>query len=59
MDDNKVTVLLEDLLAQFHAFGEGLQLFNDKVEQISRKTLGTSKNYRENDGISVENREEH
>ncbi len=33
MDDNKVTVLLEDLMAQFRTFGEGLQLLNDKVDQ--------------------------
>ena len=32
MDDNKVAVLLEDLMSQFRTFGEGLQLLNDKVD---------------------------
>jgi hypothetical protein len=33
MDDNKVSVLLEDLKTQFRTFGEGLQLLNDKVDK--------------------------
>jgi archaellum component FlaC len=32
MDDNKVAILLEDLRAQFRAFGDGLQLINEKVD---------------------------
>ena len=32
VDDNKVVVLLEDLRALFPAFGEGLQLLNEKVD---------------------------
>ena len=32
MDDNKVAVLLEDLMSQFRTFGEGLQLLNNKVD---------------------------
>ena len=34
MDDNKVAVLIEDLMAKFRTFGEGLQLLNDKVDDI-------------------------
>jgi hypothetical protein len=37
MDDNKVAVLLEDLMSQFRTFGEGLQLLNDKVDRVETK----------------------
>jgi hypothetical protein len=37
MDDNKVAVLLEDLRGQFRVFGEGLQILNDKVDNINIK----------------------
>lgn len=33
MDDPKVAILIEDLMSQFGAFGDGLQLLNEKVEQ--------------------------
>jgi hypothetical protein len=39
MDDNKVAVLLEDLRAQFRTFGEGLQLLNDKVDNLDQKVV--------------------
>ncbi|HBE79161.1 MAG TPA: hypothetical protein DDW65_15510 [Firmicutes bacterium] len=37
MDDNKVAVLLEDLMSQFRTFGEGLQPLNDKVDRVETK----------------------
>lgn len=37
MDDNKVSVLLEDLRTQFRSFGEGLQIVNDKIEKVDQK----------------------
>lgn len=33
MDDNKVAVLLEDLMSKFNTFGEGLEMLNDKVDK--------------------------
>jgi hypothetical protein len=33
MEDSKVAVLLEDIKAQFHVFGEGLQMVNEKVDK--------------------------
>ena len=33
MDDNKVAVLLEDLMSQFRTFGEGLQMLNEKMDR--------------------------
>ena len=32
MDDNQVTVLLEDLMSQFRTFGEGFQLLNETMD---------------------------
>ena len=37
MDDNKIAVLLEDLRAQFRAFGEGLQIVNDKIDKMDQR----------------------
>ena len=37
MDDNKVEVLLEDLLSQFRAFGEGLE--NVQREQKEQRQI--------------------
>jgi hypothetical protein len=33
MEDNKIAILLEDLIAQFYLFEKGLQLLNDKVDK--------------------------
>ena len=33
MDDKRVAVLLEDLMAKFNTFGEGLEMLNDKVDK--------------------------
>lgn len=60
MDDNKVTVLLEDLRAQFRTFGEGLQLLNDKVDQNIKENREEHQQLIESlDRISGENRQEH
>lgn len=37
MDDNRVAVLIEDLRGQFRVFGEGLQIINDKVDNMDKK----------------------
>ncbi len=47
MDDNKVAVLLEDLMFQFRTFGEGLQLLNEKMDthiEENRKELKAIQN---------------
>lgn len=60
MDDNKVTVLLEDLISKFNAFGEGLELLNEKVDK-GFKELREEMNMRF-DGVDKrfeQNRQEH
>ena len=37
MEDSKVAVILEDLRSQFRVFGEGLQMLNEKVDQVDNK----------------------
>lgn len=47
MDDDKVAVLLEDLMSQFRTFGEGLQLLNEKMDthiEENRKEFRTIQN---------------
>jgi uncharacterized protein YoxC len=36
MDDNKVAVLLEDLIAKFRTFGEGLDGLRDEVKDVKK-----------------------
>ena len=38
MDDNKVAVLLEDLAAKFHTFGEGLDGLRDDLKDFRDET---------------------
>ena len=38
MDDNKVAVLIEDLMAKFRNFGEGLDGLRDDVKQFRDET---------------------
>lgn len=60
MDDNKVTVLLEDLMAQFRTFGEGLQLLNDKVDQNIKENRQEHQQIIERiDRISGDDHQEH
>ena len=40
MDDNKVAVLLEDLLSKFRAFGEGQDALRNEVHEIKQKVDG-------------------
>lgn len=40
MDDNKVAVLLEDLLSQFWTFGEGQEALRNEVQEIQQKVDG-------------------
>lgn len=53
MDDNKVAVLLEDLMAKFNTFGEGLDGLRDEVKQFREDT-----NNRFN-SLELQNRQEH
>lgn len=60
MEDRKVTVLLEDLQAQFRTFGEGLQLLNEKVDkgfQEIKTEIDSIKTELIN--VKMENRQEH
>ena len=63
MDDNQVAVLLEDLLAQFRTFGEGLQLVNDKIDKVDQKVEKIELKVHNIDqgliSLKVENRQEH
>ncbi len=38
MDDNKVAVLMEDLMSQFRAFGEGLDGLRDEIKDFRKET---------------------
>jgi hypothetical protein len=40
MDDNKVAVLLEDLLSKFRTFGEGQEILRNEVHEIKQKVDG-------------------
>jgi Sec-independent protein translocase protein TatA len=53
MDDNKVAVLLEDLISKFRTFGEGLDGLKDELQQFREET-----NHRF-DKIELQNRQEH
>lgn len=54
------SVLLEELMAQFRTFGEGLQLLNDKVDQNIKENREEHQQLIEClDRISGENRQEH
>jgi hypothetical protein len=60
MDDNKVAVLLEDLMSQFRTFGEGLQLLNDKVDKGFQEVKTEIDSLKlELTNLKVENRQEH
>ena len=53
MDDQKVAVLIEDLRAQFRAFGEGLQMLNEKMDREFSEIKNDLNNFKS------ENRQEH
>ena len=38
MDDNKVAVLMEDLMSQFRTFGEGLDGLRDEIKDFRKET---------------------
>ena len=40
MDDNRVAVLLEDLLSKFRTFGEGQEVLSNEVHEIKQKVDG-------------------
>jgi outer membrane murein-binding lipoprotein Lpp len=40
VDDNKVAVLLEDLLSKFRTFGEGQETLSNEVHKINEKVDG-------------------
>jgi chromosome segregation ATPase len=40
MDDNKVAILLEDLLSKFRTFGEGQDALRNEVHEIKQKVDG-------------------
>lgn len=53
MDENKVAVLIEDLMSQFRVFGEGLQQLNEKIDQ------NTLENRQEHQDMMKQNRHDH
>jgi hypothetical protein len=67
MDDNKVAVLLEDLIAKFRTFGEGLDGLRDEVKEfrgetnnrlnvLEQKVTGLKLEFSE---LKVENKQDH
>lgn len=38
MDDNKVTILLENLSPQLKVFGEGLEIVQKQVSEVNQKS---------------------
>ncbi len=40
MDDNKVAVLLEDLMTKFNTFGEGLENVQRQISEVNQKVEG-------------------
>ena len=38
MDDNRVAVLMEDLMSQFRTFGEGLDGLRDEIKDFRKET---------------------
>jgi hypothetical protein len=60
MDDNKVAVLIENLLSQFRSFGEGLQQLNDKIDRtITENRREHQQMIERMDRIVGENRQDH
>jgi putative component of toxin-antitoxin plasmid stabilization module len=60
MDDNKVAVLIEDLMSQFRTFGDGLQQINDKMDQhILENRQEFQKITERMDHLAMENRQDH
>jgi archaellum component FlaC len=67
MDDSKVAVLLDNIQAQFRAFGEGLQLLNEKMDREFNEVKGNINNIKseitnlkyEFNSFKTENRQEH
>jgi hypothetical protein len=60
MDDNKVAVLIENLMSQFRTFGEGLQQLNDKMDRhILENSQEFQKITERMDRMTMENRQDH
>lgn len=53
MDDNKVAVLIEDLMAKFDTFGEGLDGLREELKQFREETNNRF------DKLEIQNRQEH
>ncbi len=45
MEKPNIAVLLEDIKSQFRAFGEGLQMVNDKVDGIDKNVNNLDKRF--------------
>ena len=56
MDDNKVAVLIEDLMSQFRAFGEGQQILIGRMDKLET-TVSDIKN--DLSDLRIENQLEH
>ncbi|HBE78201.1 MAG TPA: hypothetical protein DDW65_10530 [Firmicutes bacterium] len=60
MDDNKVAVLLEDLMSQFRTFGEGLGGLRDEMKEFRSETNNRLNNLEQGLlNLNVENRRDH
>lgn len=60
MDDNKVAVLLEDLMAKFNTFGEGLEgLRNEMNTRFDTLEQKPDNHIDENRHEFIQNRQEH
>jgi hypothetical protein len=56
MDDNKVAVLVEDLMSQFRTFGEGQQILIDRMDRLETTVAGMKNDLSD---LRIENQMEH
>ena len=60
MDDNKVAVLLEDLMAKFRTFGEGLDGLRDEIQnRFNNLEQKLDQHTFDNRQEFIQNRQEH
>jgi hypothetical protein len=60
MDDNKVAILLEDLISKFKTFGEGLDGLRSELKEFREETSTKLSDIQNQvTRLSVDNRQEH
>ena len=56
MDDNKVAILIEDLMSQFRTFGEGQQILIDRMDKLETTVVDIKNDLSD---LRIENQIEH